>query len=76
MQKLVTYKQCRWCGDIVSIQHPKDYAYKYQAKGKMYYFCGWNCMCKCRKANPAKVNERTGSESYPEPVGTWQRKIE
>ena len=37
--------KCTCCGKDV-YAYGRDYVYKKQYKGKIKYFCGWNCMRK------------------------------
>lgn len=44
---------CAYCGDIFRAQSLRTWAYKRRnKKGKMHYFCSWNCLCKIDRGEP------------------------
>lgn len=72
--ELATFEVCTWCGDVFAMPNKKEWGYKYTAKGEQHYFCSWGCLCKTKKANPAKITSG-GIEKWPKPIGRWQNPI-
>lgn len=65
-------KQCERCGKKIFVRHPTLWAYKYQSKYRMNFFCSWSCMQESRKAFPS-TRSHNGTPVYPDPVGTWKQ---
>lgn len=45
-------------------------------KDTMYWFCGWNCLSKARKANPPRIAKTSGKEHYESMKGRWEIPID